>query len=155
MTSLSLRIIVLRPLPGVTLMVQDKRGALLPPAGTGLRSVWFDFDVRLKPGRVPDFLGAYVQGRPGGRFVYVNVGRLAGQQDSPWTRRAKVPLEGIPVALVRRVAREPGLMLAAAIEGVGRDGGPACASVPLASAWRVVRRRREGMAKRVPAVAPA
>jgi hypothetical protein len=148
-TQVTLRIIVLRPVTGVTLAVQDRHAALLPPAGRGLRSVWFDVDVRLKPSATPpDFLGEFVHGPPGGRFVYVNAGTLAGQKESCWDRRAKIPLGAIPATLVKQAAADPDLLIAAAIEGAGRDGGPSCATVALASPWRIVRRTRHGAGKR-------
>jgi hypothetical protein len=140
-----LRIIVLRPVAGVALAVQRKDRTLLEPSGSGLRSVWFDFDARTNPRlATPDFLGPFVHGPRGGRFVYIAVGTLAGQADSPWSRRAKVPLGGITSALLEEVAARPGLLLAAAIAGTGRDGTPACATVPLSSEWRVVRGERGG-----------
>ena len=146
-----LRIIVLRPVPGVMLKMQDKKRVMLDPAGGGLRSTWFDLEVRVKrSGASADFAGAHVHGRPGGRFLYINVGRQAGQAGSPWSRRAKIPLGTIPVALLDRAARDGNLLLAAAIEGTGRDGGPSCATVPLASAWRLVRRTRGRTAKSRP-----
>jgi hypothetical protein len=79
-----------------------------------------------------------VQGPPGGRFVYVNVGTYAAQPDSPWGRRAKVPLGGITDALLDAALASPGAVLEAAFAGRGRDGGPSCATVPLlGGGWRV------------------
>jgi hypothetical protein len=144
-----LRIIVLRPVDGVALAVQRKDRTLLPASGKGLRSVWFDFPVRLGAADGPDFLGPFVHGPRGGRFVYVNVGAMAGQAGSPWQRRAKVPLAGITSALAREVTAGSGLLLAAAIAGTGKDGTPACATVPLASDWRLVRAERGGRGRRV------
>src|SRR4051794_8014359 len=43
----------------------------------------------------PNFLGPLTQGPPGGRFLYIDIGKLAGQADSGWERRLKVPLGGI------------------------------------------------------------
>ena len=100
----------------------------------------FEFEVRVgtRSGGQPNFLGPFVQGPPAGRFVYINSGTLAGQTDSPWTRRAKVPLTSITRALIER-ARMAGTILEVEIDGAGRDGGPACATVPLMSGgWRVV-----------------
>ena len=99
----------------------------------------FEFEVRVgtRARGEPNFLGPFVQGPPAGRFVYINSGTLAGQADSIWTRRAKVPLTGITRALIER-ARVAGSTLEAEIAGTGRDGGPACATVPLMSdGWRV------------------
>jgi hypothetical protein len=70
----------------------------------------------------------------------VNSGSLAGQKDSCWTRRAKVPLHGIKRSvLAKAVKRGEGedLVLEARIHGLARDGGPACASVPLLAEWSI------------------
>jgi DDE family transposase/uncharacterized protein DUF5990 len=44
---------------------------------------------------LPNFLGPLTQGPPTGRFLYVVIGKLAGQSDSGWERRMKVPLGGV------------------------------------------------------------
>jgi len=69
--------------------------------------------------------------------VYVNSGTLAGDPQSCWARRAKVPLGGITWALIRN-AQASGHAVETEIAGVGRDGGPACGTVPLRREWRVV-----------------
>jgi hypothetical protein len=70
--------------------------------------------------------------------VYVNSGTLAGQVDSRWTRRAKIHLEGISWELIERALASPGTVLEARIAGMARDGGPACATVPLLDGgWRI------------------
>lgn len=85
----------------------------------------------------PNFLGPFTQGPRGARFVYVNSGTLAGQANTKWTRRAKVPLSGITWAMIKRAK---GAILEARIDGVGRDGGPACGTVPLLDGgWRIAR----------------
>lgn len=146
---LALRIVVLKPVAGVALAVQDRNGGLLQPAGHAPRSVWFDFEVRVNDAATAlDFLGEYVQGPRGGRFVYVNAGVRAGQALSPWDRRAKVPLGAIPASLVALARGKPAVMLAAAIAGTNEQGGPACATVPLASEWRIIRKGpRHGVAR--------
>ena len=150
--TLTLRIIVLHPIEGVTLRLQNRKRELVPPSGKGLRSVWFDFDVQLNENaKTPDFLGPFVHGGPGGRFVYINAGRYAGEAGEAglsWDRRAKVPLAGIPRSLVDRAAGKAGVLIATAFEGRAKDGGPSCATVPLATAWRLVRRgARSGVAR--------
>jgi hypothetical protein len=136
---LQLRIVVLQPPPGVVFAVQEGRSALLPPAEVHKDKIAFQFSVRAvkeSPGDPPNFLGPFAQGPRGGRFVYVNSGRHAGQKDTLWDRRAKVPLGGIAwslveAALAKRAAVE------ARVDGVGRDGGPACGSVRLVDTWRL------------------
>jgi hypothetical protein len=141
---LTLRIHVRRPPAGVELRVQSgKTGAadLLPPAHATEDGPAFDLEVAVRdqPGGAVDLAGPVVQGGPGARFVYVCSGTLAGHAESGWQRRAKVPLGGIDGALVERMRATPSAVLQARIEGTARDGGPACASVPLLDGgWEVV-----------------
>ena len=118
---------------------QRDLGAAAASAGADLR-----FDFTLLASRAADgsprFSGEFAQGSAGGQFVYVNSGTLAGQAESCWTRRAKVGLQMLSWATVERVVADPGSVLRARIAGVGRDGGPACASVPLLDGgWIIVR----------------
>jgi hypothetical protein len=103
----------------------------------------FDFPVRIakQASGLPNFLGPYTQGPPAARFVYVNSGTLAGQPDSCWTRRAKVPLTSITWTLIDE-ARTGDSLLEIEINGTGRDGGPTCGSVRLSSGWRVSGERK-------------
>jgi hypothetical protein len=134
-----IRIIVEHAPVGVTFAVQLGRSELLAPTMSGTNLV-FEFQLRLKRGATGQtvFLGPAAQGPPRDRFVYVNSGTMAGQPSSCWTRRAKIKLAGIDRALVERVLARRGSRLEARIAGVGRDGGPACATVPLLSgAWKI------------------
>ena len=141
-TMVPFRITVVHPLPGVTLKLQRGARELVPPSRHSPDSVSFDFELRLKDdGSSADplrWLGDYAQGSPADRFVYVNAGRHAGQKDTAWDRRAKVKLAGITRAQVRAVLAAVGSRLEARFEGVGRDGGPSCATVPLLAGWAVI-----------------
>ena len=86
----------------------------------------------------PNFLGAAAQGPADGRFVYINSGRRAGQLATLWDRRAKVPLRGISMAMAQAAMTDEATLLEARIAGTGKDGGPACATVPLLNPWRLV-----------------
>jgi len=71
---------------------------------------------------------------------------LAGEVPSCWTRRAKVPLAGITDALIAT-----GEILEARFAGTARDGGPACATVPLLDGgWHAVRPAGKPKARRGP-----
>lgn len=140
---LPVRLVVVRPPRGVTFRVQRGRAELLPPTRETDDEIAFDFTLRVR-GRegdgAPNFLGPYAQGRPADRFVYVNSGTCAGQADSCWSRRAKVPLARLGWPLVEAALASPGAVVEARIEGTGKDGGPACATVPLlGEGWRVAR----------------
>jgi hypothetical protein len=84
---------------------------------------------------LPNFLGPLTQGPPTGRFIYIDIGKLAGQSDSQWERRIKVPLGGITWELIGQVSVDPALVLEARLPGVGRDGGPSCGTVAPARGW--------------------
>lgn len=90
----------------------------------------------------PNFLGPLTQGPPDGRFLYIDVGKLAGQRDSEWERRIKVPLGGITWAMIEEVSADPELVLEARLPGTGRDGGPSCATVQPVSGWKLAHRTR-------------
>ena len=77
--------------------------------------------------------GPFVQGPPRQRFVYLDIGTSAGQMDSCWTRRLKIPLEGIQPKIIRT-----GGVLETRVAGTGRDGGPACATVKDFDGWKIV-----------------
>ena len=138
------RVVVVDPPGGVHFRLQSGKtpGELLPPARSTSSDLTFDFELRLgeplSDGR-PRFLGPLAQGPPERRFVYVNSGTSAGQSASCWTRRAKVHLSSITAAMVRKVLSGEGLVLESRFAGTAKDGGPACASVPLlGGAWQVL-----------------
>ena len=132
---LALRILVQNPVAGVAILLQQgnaEKTALVPPVGSAEEALTFDFDVfvegQLADGR-PRFLGPCVQGPPTARFVYLCVGQYAGQADSAFARRVKVPLGDLTWEQVS--AQPPDGRLTARIEGTGKDGTPVCASVKI------------------------
>jgi hypothetical protein len=138
---LPLRIVVERPPAGAVIALQ--RGAsgkaeLVGPVSASPEAFVFEFAVTVNGAGAnggPRLLGACVQGPPDGRFVYLNSGAYAGWPGATGGRRAKVPLGGLSWALIE--ALPAGGRLEAHIAGTARDGGVACASVPLLSpGWR-------------------
>ena len=134
---LMLRIVVTRPPIGVEFAVQRARSDLLAPAEVTSDATTFEFPVSVADttANPPRLTGEFAQGPPAARFVYVNSGTLAGQSASCWTRRAKVPLVSIGPELLQAALQQSGAVLEARILGTARDGGPACATVPLLRAW--------------------
>src|SRR5262245_34549901 len=141
---LFLRIVVVDPPSRTTFALQHGRTDLVAPVKATARSIVFEFPVSVADAasRPPRFTGGFTQGPPGSRFVYVNSGTMAGQADCCWTRRAKIPLTGISRTLLRSALAGNGRILEARISGKARDGGPACATVPLLAAWAVSAQRR-------------
>jgi hypothetical protein len=137
---IAIRVIVVDPPAGVMLAVQLGRSDLHQPTRSSGHAVSFDFTVRVRPvGNTVNVLGGFSQGPPAARFVYVNSGTYAGDQTSSWGRRAKVPLSGISPQLLRELEATPGSVLETHIAGKAKDGGPACATVPLlGDGWAVV-----------------
>jgi hypothetical protein len=132
--SLPLRITLIKPPPGVQLCLQRGKDDLVPPTSDSGENVSFDFTVNIANNRndgPPNFRGPFVQGPTGGRFIYLNSGIYAGHSDSYWSRRAKVPLSGITWELIEEALSKSGVLLEARISGTAKDGGPACATVPL------------------------
>jgi Family of unknown function (DUF5990) len=136
---LLVRIRIESPPSGVAWALQLGRSELSPPAQ---RSPHLEFTttVRVVTGTNGelDFRGPAVQGPRAGRFIYLTSGTRAGQHDSKWDRRAKVSLEGLRPLLAADPSGSAVSMAVVAIHGTSRDGGPACASVPLlGSGWRL------------------
>jgi hypothetical protein len=136
---LNIRIVLLTPPRGIDFAIQKGRGSgydtVQKQRSTGGNLV-FEFPIAVKDSRedaVPTFTGPFVQGPPGDRFIYVDVGTYAGQSDTSWSRRIKVPLKGITWEMV-----ESSAVLEAHIPGTGRDGGPACATVRPDGGWTAV-----------------
>jgi hypothetical protein len=137
---LPLRITVLHPPAGVDFRLQQRREELVPPVRQTEAEIHFEFTLRVRAAGdgSPVLNGAAAQGPPAGRFVYVNSGTRAGQKGSCWNRRAKVPLATLGWELIEAVLEAPGRVLEARIYGAARDGGPACATVPiLGGGWRL------------------
>jgi hypothetical protein len=129
---ISCRIRVIEPPAGVEFRLQRGKADLVPPVQAGAGELVFELTLRVGRGRDGglSLLGPFAQGPPDARFVYVNSGTMAGQPGSCWTRRAKVPLKGITPAMVAELGAT-GAVAEARIAGRARDGGPACATVPL------------------------
>jgi hypothetical protein len=138
---LKFRIIVEYPLAGVTYAVQRGRADLLPPARSTKSELVFEFPLTLADidADPPRLTGEFAQGPAKRRFIYVNSGSMAGQKDTCWTRRAKLPLYGIKRSVLAKVMKREGedLALETRIHGLAKDSGPACATVPLLLEWSI------------------
>lgn len=139
-----IRLVLVTPPAGIDFAIQRGRGAkaesVLVQRSTG-RDIAFDFSLTVLAGvgtDVPHFTGPFAQGPPSGRFIYIGVGTLAGQKDTPWSRRIKVPLQGITATLLRSAAATPRATLQARIPGTGKDGSPSCATTRPLGGWEVI-----------------
>jgi len=145
---INLRIILVKPTAGVDFAVQNGRGRIYEPMQKQ-RSVGkdlvFGFTVKVKGDREsaePQFAGPVVQGPPADRFLYIDIGTLAGQDDSCWSRRMKIPLRGITWDIIDWLMSNPKSVLEASVPGTGTDGSPACATVKSFDGWKLVSARK-------------
>jgi hypothetical protein len=111
------------------MQVQRGRDELIAPKSASAEKLIFEFDIEADiTGDKPNFLGKFAQGPKHERFVYVNSGSYAGQSETIWSRRAKLSLMSVTRKDIERIL-ESGKRLETTINGIGRDGGPVCASV--------------------------
>jgi hypothetical protein len=131
------RVIVDKPLSGVATCVQKGKDELLEPLSISDSALSFEFDISVDvDGNALNFLGKFAQGPKDSRFVYVNSGTYAGQHQTAWGRRAKLSLMSITKQQIQ-TAIDDGSIIQTTMPGVGRDGGPTCASVK-GLEWKVV-----------------
>jgi len=123
----TLRLVLVKPTAGVDFGLQEGRGnpyQVIQKQRSDGQNLIFEFSVTVKTGKdgAPDFAGPFVQGPRGERFFYIDIGTYAGQTNTPWSRRLKVPLCDITWAMINLQK-----VLVASIPGTDKDGGISCA----------------------------
>ena len=141
---LTLRIVLEKPPVGVDFGLQKGGGSkyeTIQKERSGLKDVSFEFNVRRKTSKdsAPTFLGSFVQGPPRGRFIYIDIGTYAGQLDTNWSRRLKIPLAGITSDTVKQLLADSSVILEARVQGSGKDGGPSCGTVKPFRGWKLIK----------------
>ena len=141
--TITLRIVLLKPLAGIDFGLQKGSGGKIEPVQIQ-RSVsadlHFSFEIEIKSNREkndqPGLAGAFVQGPPANRFVYINIGTYAGQALA-FGGRMKIPLTGITWGIIDELKNDPGLILETRVPGTGKNGGPNYATVKPFDGWSV------------------
>lgn len=129
-----LRIIIVNPPESVAFSLEDNKGNLIAATLSTGDDIILDFEATVRPDRTsgdPNFTGPFARGTPAKRFFYVNIGKRAGQPDSIWNRRAKVPIKDVTWDTIETVTADPGKVLMARYQGTDKKGEPGCATVPL------------------------
>jgi hypothetical protein len=139
-----IRVILEAPLPGVMYALQEGSGRnykTLQKQESFGSDLHFQTQVRaLSSGKqVPQFRGAVIQGPPLERFIYLDIGTAAGQLDSEWSRRLKIPLRGIDPEWIQLIQQDPTRLLEARVPGVAANGTPTCGTIKPFSGWRLVK----------------
>jgi Family of unknown function (DUF5990) len=139
--TLALRITVVDPPPKILWALQLGQEELVKPSVSADNRISFDLTVEVVADSSPAgfrLRGPAVQGRPGGRFVYLRMGAYAGQAGATAGWRAKIGLEGITHQLIMQAKAKRSGVLEVKFAGTAPKGGPACATVPLLGAgWQV------------------
>jgi Family of unknown function (DUF5990) len=138
---LILRIVLEKPPPGIDFGLQkgSNKYETVQKQRSGTEDLTFEFSIRIKDTSSdhPVFLGPFVQGSSSDRFIYIDIGTYAGQANTVWSRRLKVPLAGITQDMISKVLTNETLLLETKVPGTGKDGGPNCATVKPFNGWQL------------------
>ena len=141
-SEITLQIILVKPTPGVMFGLQKGSGSNYETVQKQIPvsdSLSFKFTITVKGDRskdeYPRFSGSFVQGPAGSKFVYIGIGTYAGQPDSIWSRRLKIPLTGITWNDIQSLSELS--ILQTSVPGTGKDGGPNCATVKPFAGWHI------------------
>ena len=142
---LKFKITLTNPPPGVDFGLQRGSGndyeTVQKQRSGQSENLSFDFAIKIKGEKTKDHLpklsGSFVQGKAPDKFVYIDIGTFAGQMDTVWSRRLKIPLTGITWDVVEKIFSGDALILECFVAGTGKDGGPTCATVKPFDGWKI------------------
>jgi len=139
---LTLKIVLEDPPAGVDFGLQKGSGnkyETIQIQRSGDKNLEFEFPITVKLNKdgLPNFLGVFVQGPTDQRFVYIDIGTYAGQKDTHWSRRLKIPLTEIDLNTIKELSTNSNKILEAKVPGTGKDNGPNCATVKPFAGWHV------------------
>jgi len=141
-----LRIVLVAPPADVDFGIQEGKGSdytTIHKQRSKDADLTFEFTLTVKDNRddgLPNFLGPLAQGPTTGRYIYIDIGKSAGQTDTCWERRIKIPLGGVTWDMIEKASADLKLVLEARLPGTCKDGGPSCATVKPTKGWKVCRR---------------
>ncbi len=140
-SEITLQIILVKPTPGVMFGLQKGAGNNYETVQKQIAvsdDLTFKFTIKVKgdrKGKVPKLSGSFVQGPAGNKFVYIDIGTYAGQLDTIWSRRLKIPLTGITWQDIDALSANS--MLQAIVPGTAKDRTPNCATVKPFDGWHI------------------
>ena len=141
-SEITLQIILIKPTTEVVFGLQKGSGNNYETVQNqipGSNDLIFKFTINVKGDRSkekhPKFSGIFVQGPSDNKFVYIDIGTYAGQADTIWSRRLKIPLTGITWKDIDALSTDS--VLQTSVPGTGKDGGPNCATVKPFAGWHL------------------
>jgi hypothetical protein len=137
---IQLRIILQKPVDGVVYGLQEGKGneyKIIQSQKANGADLVFELSIIAKLDKTGAYKlsGPFVQGKPGEHFIYVGIGTYAGQMNTPWSRRLKIPLFGITNSLLDKL--DDKTFFITTVPGTGKDGGPNCATVKPFAGWKI------------------
>jgi len=142
-TEITLQIILIKPTRDVDFGLQKGSGnnyETVQKQRSDSTDLFFKFPIIIKGEKqkdpLPKFSGDFIQGPAGSKFIYIDIGTCAGQINTQWSRRLKIPLTGISWANIDKLQSNPKLILETTVPGTGKDGGPNCATVKPFDGWK-------------------
>ncbi|MEM8896633.1 MAG: DUF5990 family protein [Bacteroidota bacterium] len=142
-SEITLQINLIKPTPGVTFGLQKGSGRNYETVQKQISKsgdLSFTFKVKVKENQSrdtpPKFSGSFIQGPVANRFIYIDIGTYAGQSNSTWSRRLKIPLTGISWEDIDMLSDNS--ILRTSVPGTGKDGGPNCATVKPFEGWHIL-----------------
>ena len=142
---LLLRVILENPPGGIDFGLQKGNGSAyetIQLQRSSDKDLEFEFPITIKLNKdgLPGFHGEFVQGPSNQLFIYIDIGTCAGQKESCWSRRLKIPLTGIDLKTIKELTTNSNKVLEARVPGTGRDNGPNCATVKPFAGWHISNR---------------
>ena len=139
---LSFRIILEDPPAGVDYGLQKGGGndyEVVQKQRSKTGDLKFEFSARVKEGKdgQPVLLGPFTHGPVDGRFAYLDIGTYAGQTNTQWSRRLKIPFRDITWDVVKKAGNGK-RVLETRVPGTAKDGSPTCATVKPFAGWKLV-----------------
>lgn len=141
-SEINLQVVLIKPTPNVVFGLQMGAGIKYETIQKQIPTsddLTFTFTVSVKGDRskdkFPKLSGRFVQGSADNKFVYIDIGTYAGQFDTTWSRRLKIPLTGITWRDIDSLRDNS--MLQAIVPGTASDGGPNCATVKPFAGWHL------------------
>lgn len=139
----TLMVVLQKPTPGVEYGIQKGKGSKYETVQKQLsETADLSFEIavplKFKESNHVMFTGPFIQGQGNERFIYIDIGTYAGQKNTPWSRRLKIPVKDITKSMIESLS--PAKLLVAKVPGTGKDGGPTCGTIKPFDGWRVIDR---------------
>jgi hypothetical protein len=147
--TLTLRIIVEKPVPGIVYGLQKGSGndyEILQKHLSDTSDLLFDIAIPLKKNKEGNIVlhGPFIQEPPNGKFLYLDIGSYAEQYNAPVSGRLKVPLTDISEELIGQAVNRS--VLVTKFPGTNsKDGRPNTGTVKPFSGWTNKKQTGSGM----------